>query len=66
MVGETALLQLGARLEGLDAAVDARDVRVRAVEERRYGGGQLGAERGLGGLESRLRDELVVLFFGEM
>lgn len=59
-VVEAALLQLGAGLEGLDAAVDAGDVRVRAREERRYGRRQLGAQGRLGRLERGLRDQLVV------
>lgn len=60
-LGQAALLQLGARLEGLDAAVDAVDVGVGAVEEDRDGGADFVAEGCLGGGERRLGDELVVL-----
>lgn len=55
-VVETALLQLGAGLERLDAPVDAVRVGVCAVEQGRYGGCQFGSERGFRRLEGCLGD----------
>lgn len=58
-----ALLQLGARLQCLDAAVLALDLGVCAREEEGYVGTYLVAEGGFCGGEAGLGDEFVVLRF---
>lgn len=58
---QAALLQVGPRLQRLDAPLDAVDVGVGAVEQDGDGGADLVAQGGLGGGEGGLRDELVVL-----
>lgn len=55
------MLQLGARLERLDAAVLALYLRVRPREQQRDVRADLVAEGGLGGGERGLGDEFVVL-----
>jgi hypothetical protein len=60
-VRQPAGLQLGARLERLDAPRLAVQLGVGAVEQQRDGRGDLAAQRGLGGGESGGGDELVML-----
>jgi len=54
-------VELGPRLEGLDAAGLALEVLVGAVEEEGDKGADLVAQGGLGGREGGLRDQFVVL-----
>lgn len=59
--GETALLQLGSGLEGLDATLLALDLRVGAGEQQGDVRTDVVAEGGLCRGEGGLGDELVVL-----
>lgn len=58
---DAALLELGARLQGLYAAVLTLNLSVGAGEEEGYVGAYLVAEGCFCGGEARLGDELVVL-----
>lgn len=58
---EAALLKIGPCLEGFDAALDAVNVRIGAIEQGGNSRTYLVAQRGFGGCEGGLGNELVVL-----
>lgn len=60
---QAPLLQLGPRLERVDAPLRARDVGVGAVQQHRDGRADLVAQGGFGEGEGGLGDQFVVLFF---